>query len=166
MKPRTLAFIKESLEAIEKIVGAKVGLFRAAFPSGPHVMITDRSELETAVYSKDIGGAFLIKTLDAEKSRAVTSFSIRPFPGCCAFAISTGTVMYDPFFGRGINKHGLAIREEIARLVGYTALVCTDVTNNERERKTLSRRGFKDLITVLNRRTNNEVAISIKVLEQ
>lgn len=108
------------------------------------------------------GGLYAVKNLTTNE--VVTSFYIGQFPFCCAYAISGSVTMYSPYRGRGLNKIGLALRMAIAKAAGYTSLVCTDTEKNERERRTLARLGFKDIHSVINRRTNNKVMLSVRDL--
>jgi hypothetical protein len=86
------------------------------------------------------------------------------FPGCCAFAISTGAYVEAEYRRKGVNRLSNQFRQSIARQAGYTALICTDKLDNTPERKTLEAEGWKDIYSVTNSRTNNLVAISIKEL--
>lgn len=94
----------------------------------------------------------------------ITSFRLSPFPGCCALAISHGMIVANPFRRKGINQIGNVIRQLISKASGYTTLVCTDIITNEAQRRTLSKNGWKDIHTTVNRRTNNTVIISCKDL--
>ena len=94
----------------------------------------------------------------------VTEFYLCQFPGCCAFCISTGVYVVDKLRGKGINTLTNKLRQHIAEAAGYTALICTDAIKNIPERKTLAKNGWLDVYTCNNRRTGNDVAISIKGL--
>lgn len=95
----------------------------------------------------------------------VLSFGLYQFPSCCAFCVSTGAVTNTGFRGRGLNIIANQFRQDLAKYFGYASLICTDVADNEPERKTLARNGFKDIHKVVNPRTGNTVIISIKDLE-
>lgn len=95
------------------------------------------------------------------RGTAITDWCLVPFPGCCAFCISTQVWVSPTFRKRGINTLSNKFRQEIASDAGYTGLICTDVITNEAERKTLKKTGWIDIYGTTNRRTNNEVAISL-----
>lgn len=95
----------------------------------------------------------------------VTSWTLGEMPGCCAFGISTGVQVPNTFRGRGINTISNQFRCRLARFCNYTKLLCTDVAHNEPERRTLAKNGWKDILTVKNRRTGNTVHLSMHDLE-
>ena len=97
-------------------------------------------------------------------TEVITQFCMVEFPGCCAFCISHSVYVFEKFRKRGVNRIANELRQWIAKEFGYTALVCTDVTTNVAERKTLAGNGFRDIYQVVNLRTNHPVAISVKEL--
>lgn len=100
------------------------------------------------------------------KEVCITQFNLVEFPGCCAFCISTGAVVFGNFRGRGINNLTNKLRQAIARDWGYTTIICTDRFDNEAERRTLATNGWTDIYSVRNRRTGNDICISVKQLEE
>lgn len=160
--------IQQALDEIAKIVGFKVALKSwksqgAIVKGNPLVLVSDM----WLPYGRKEDGFwfYVVPADDPNTNNYVTYWRLVQFPGCCAFAISTAVSVAFKYSGKGINKYGMQIREELAKLYGYTALVCTDVIDNIKERKTLTRAKFTDIYTTTNRRTRNEVAISIKQLE-
>ena len=51
-------------------------------------------------------------------------------------------------------------RQDIARTLGYSSLMCTDIEQNVNQRKLLKTNGWKDIHSVINKRTKNHVYIS------
>lgn len=100
----------------------------------------------------------------SKDSWLVTRFNLVPFPGCCAFMISTGVYVTSPFQRKGVNTLTNKLRQAIAKHYDYTTLICTDVITNEPERRTLAKEGWHDIYQVRNKRTGNQVAVSIKEL--
>ena len=99
-----------------------------------------------------------------DDGRFITYFSLIAFPGCCAFCISTGVSVCSDYKRKGVNNLTNLLRLDLARLMGYSAVVATDVEANEPERRTLKRNGWSDVFTVTNRRTGNVVNISVKAV--
>ena len=82
-------------------------------------------------------------------------------PGCCGVMVSTASVVYPNCRNRGVGTLMNKFRQELAYALGYTILLCTDVTNNDHQRKILAKNGWQDLYSFINRRTHNNVAISV-----
>jgi hypothetical protein len=147
------------LKQIGDLVGNPVSLFR---DYGTEFKLITKFE-----YCKpNIGyGArldpFILMTGKMEK---VHTFSLYEFPSCCAFCVSTRAFTYDGFRNIGVNNLANQLRIFIAKECGYTALLCTDVLSNVAQRKTLQKNGWEDILQINNKRTGNDVAISIKRL--
>lgn len=94
----------------------------------------------------------------------ISAFKLVQMPGCCGICISTGVSIHPSYRGRGLNTLLNNMRIELARLGGYTLLMCTDLVNNIPERKTLDKNYWRDIYLFKNLRTSNELAISIRDL--
>ena len=94
----------------------------------------------------------------------ITSWGLYEFPSCCAFCVSTQAYVTPKFRGVGVNTLSNALRQQIAKNYGYSALICTDIESNVAERKTLIANGFSDIYQIKNKRTGNIVNISVKKL--
>ena len=53
------------------------------------------------------------------------------------------------------------LRQDIGRLLGYSSIICTDIQQNTNQRKLLETNGWKDIHSVINKRTNNRVYLSV-----
>lgn len=95
------------------------------------------------------------------KTHNIAGFTMLQLPGCCGVAISTRAVVGVPYRKRGLGALLNELRKDIAREAGYTVLMCTDVTRNTPQRKILEKNGWKNVFSFVNRRTGNEVAISV-----
>lgn len=158
--------IQGLLDRISEIVGFKVDLFTAPNSSWSMYAAKNAEEIniwDHASYMKD--RKFIIAGVEQPNQHIIQTFNIVQFPGCCALCISTGVITWSSYQGKGVNTLGNQIRQEIAKLSGYTTMVCTDVEKNERQRKTLKRNGWQDVYGIKNRRTANRVIMSIKELE-
>ena len=106
----------------------------------------------------------LYKVKNAGTDDLLTTFGLFQFPNCCALCVSTQAYVSPKFRRLGINKLSNAFRQEIAASEGYAALVCTDILTNEAERRTLVSQGWNDIFQVHNKRTGNDVILSVKRL--
>jgi len=93
--------------------------------------------------------------------RQAASWKLYQLPHCCAICVSCNALVEPAFRGKRIGTTLNSLRQEIARLLGYSLLLCTDVTKNEHQRKLLKTQGWKDIYEVYNRRTTNNVVISV-----
>ena len=65
---------------------------------------------------------------------------------------------------RGIGTILNQLRQDMARLMGYTILVVTDKEVSQFNRSILDKLGYVDVFRFKNRRTDNNVICSIKLL--
>lgn len=93
--------------------------------------------------------------------KEVAYFILLQLPGCCGVALSTGAIVFGPHRNKGLGTILNELRKDISREAGYTVLMCTDVMHNEPQRKILQKNGWKDVFEFVNRRTGNQVAISV-----
>lgn len=146
-------------------IGEKVGLQVGLYIRPSLIECTNPQSLNFWDYSqihKDQHYGILDRALP---TRVISTFNVVPFPGCCALCISTGARVYEPYRDRGVNILANKIRQEIAKIAGYTAMVCTDIKNNTPTRKMLERNGWQDVYEVTNRRTGRLLAMSVKSLK-
>lgn len=95
----------------------------------------------------------------------IAQCKLNQLPGCCGVLVSNGAHV-NTLRGRGIGTAMARLRLDIAKMFGYTTLLCTDVMDNTPQRKILTKLGYTDLFKFKNRRTNNTVAISAINLTQ
>jgi hypothetical protein len=94
----------------------------------------------------------------------IGTFSLQQLPGCCGVCVSfwarTADGQKRKGYGTALNEY----RKELAKSMGYTVLMCTDVAHNVPQRKILEKNGWKTLQSFTNKRTGNTVNISTVVL--
>lgn len=153
--------IQDCLDRIAAIVGGPI-TFAYYNRFGKYIPITDHNirPVNDKERSIDIP-YYYIRTAQGV---GVAAFKLLQFPGCCAFCISTGANVYNPYRNRGINKIANELRQAIASYAGYGAVICTDINTNVYARKTLQRNQFTDIYQLRNPRTGNLVNISVKSL--
>jgi GNAT superfamily N-acetyltransferase len=91
----------------------------------------------------------------------VSHFNMCELPGCCGIIVSFHANVRSKYRGKGIGTMLAALRVEIARHLGYTVMLCTDVASNEAQQKILSKIGWEKVSGFVNKRTNNEVHIHV-----
>lgn len=91
----------------------------------------------------------------------VASWKLCQQVGCCGVCVSTEAEVSKKWQGKGLGKLLNSLRIDIARINGFSLLLCTDVLSNTYQRKILAWNGWRDVCTFLNRRTGNTVAISV-----
>lgn len=97
----------------------------------------------------------------------LSEWTMYELPGCCGIAISSGVRIYEPFKGRGLNHVFNKVRQRMAQLVGYGALIATSIADAEGlrpENATLRRRRFTAEEEFYNPNTGNNVILWFKDL--
>lgn len=83
---------------------------------------------------------YYVQTKDNKQGVAV--FEMVQLPGCCAFAVSCHTEIYEKFRGKGIAPILQELKAEIARKSGYTGMFATITDDNEAQKKILPKSGW------------------------
>lgn len=99
--------------------------------------------------------------LDIDNTIWAASWRLYQMPHCCAICVSCESSVKPAFRGKGLGTLLNTMRKEISTMLGYSLLLCTDIEANTPQRKILATNGWKDIYSVLNRRTNNVVHISV-----
>lgn len=95
------------------------------------------------------------------KNSVISTFKLYQLQHCCAFMVSCNAEVKKDYRGKRIGTILNTLRQDIGRLLGYSAILCTDVEVNEHQRKLLKTNGWKDLFSLINKRTNNRVYLSV-----
>lgn len=106
-------------------------------------------------------GHYKIMTMDNEQQfhRQVAFWSLVQMPGCCGICISTNSFVSPEFRQLGLGKLLNQFRIELARMLGYGLLICTDRVSNMPQQKILKANGWSGISTFVNPRTSNIIAI-------
>lgn len=143
---------KELVEKFKKQLAPILGTEEFTF-----VRLEHKEDYETKLRS----GHFHIVVPSNVSDKVAATFALLPMPGCCGICISTGAYVCSDLRGRGLGTILNTIRIEIARYMGYTVLLCTDVESNKAQRAILAKNGWKDIYQFVNKRTKNTVNISV-----
>jgi hypothetical protein len=152
--------LQELLDKIGKIVGEEVKL--SYFDNLRNRFIP---VIERAPYIKGESNLIFFQLTTVAKNNLISQWYLKEFPGCCGICVSTGVHVSPPQRNKGINKIGIQIRELLALNDNFTVLICTDVKDNYPERLTLNRAGFENVYEFNNKRTGNDVYISLKKIQ-
>lgn len=90
----------------------------------------------------------------------ISSFDLSELPHCCGILVSHGAHVYYPHQNKGIGTLLQKFRIDLAKRLGYTIMLCTDVKSNKYQRKILEKHGWKDVLEFQNSRSGNTVAVS------
>jgi len=94
----------------------------------------------------------------------ISEWYMYEFPHCCAFIISCGVTVYPTYRKLGIGSLLNEFRQDIGRLFEYSAILCTDIEQNVPQRKILLKNHWYDVLKVRNKKTENNVFLSVKNL--
>lgn len=108
------------------------------------------------------GGIYIEFRINNKK--LISRFKLVEFPGCCGICISTGVEVFQDYRNMGINIILNNFRIDIAKYLGFGLLLCTDISKNLHEVKTLNKNNWKHIYNFKNPRTLNNINISIKEL--
>lgn len=117
-------------------------------------------EIGNLIYEKDNNwalGTYIVKVNGKEVSR----WKLYEMPHCCAFMISCSVSVREEFRNKRIGTILNQLRQDIGRMLGYSSVLCTDIEENINQRKLLKTNGWLDLYSVVNKRTNNRVYLSV-----
>lgn len=91
----------------------------------------------------------------------LASFRLYRMPHCCAIIVSCNASVSEKYRNMGIGKQLNFLRQDIGKMLGYSLMMCTDIAQNTCQRKILAANGWRDVCSVLNKRTKNKVFVSV-----
>lgn len=91
----------------------------------------------------------------------ISTFELYKMPHCCAILVSCKAFVSEDFRNKRIGTVMNSFRQDIARILNYSCLFCTDIETNIYQRQLLKTNGWKDIYSVVNKRTNNRVYLSV-----
>jgi len=94
--------------------------------------------------------------------RLVAHFRLSEMPGCCGMLISYNSHIYYDYRRNSLGALLHRYRIQLARRLGYTAIISTDVENNPAQSKILKRHGWKKIWIFTNMRTGHGVLMHCK----
>jgi GNAT superfamily N-acetyltransferase len=110
--------------------------------------------------------SFRPSKLIPNKSIPFIRFSLSMMPGCCAYCVSHDTIISQEYRNKGYGKKLQAVKKEIAKLLGFTAMICTVTSDNAAEIYILETHGWIKTNTIKNKRTGHVVYTYQYILDQ
>lgn len=114
-------------------------------------------------YIKNDNKGLEFKVLD-NNNEIISTFKLIQMIGCCGICVSTNVFVISKYRNKGVNIILNNFRIAVAEYLDYGLLLCTDVSNNIAEVKTLDKNGWEHIYNFRNPRTGNNINISIKKL--
>lgn len=99
------------------------------------------------------------------KPGGLVKFALVEMPGCCMYLISTDTYIDGCYRRKGLSYVLQEVKENLARVWGYTKLFCTVTMDNKAELKVLKKSGWEQVDEGINLRTSNEVGMFVKEIK-
>lgn len=97
--------------------------------------------------------------------KSVATFTLMEMINCCGILVSTKTMVYEEFRGKGIAQELMLLKEALARTYGYSCMMATvNMTGNPAEVHILEKHGWKLVNDFKNSRTKNQVGVFVKNL--
>lgn len=115
------------------------------------------------IYIKNNVTGLDFKVLD-NNNEIISTFKLIQMIGCCGICVSTNVFVTSKYRNKGVNTILNNFRIAVAEYLEYGLLLCTDVSNNIAEVKTLDKNGWEHIYNFRNPRTGNNINISIKKL--
>lgn len=136
--------------------------------------ILANNNLDTVVSNKNVKINFSDNTynnrahiLSVEISCLVFTFYLEEMFNNCGMLVSTNTYVDDGYRKLGIGTVLHAIKEDIARITGYSFMMYTDSVNQEvlkPNQKIMNDIGAKEVFRGTNKRTSSNIAVWVKDL--
>jgi hypothetical protein len=174
-KDRTLALV----DKYQKLIGGLLNLAPSSIKfyvtqSGDPTHLVSSKELEIgAEYQPDADkkdwiifnawceGSFVVRCERTNiKPTNISTFKLYRMPHCCGIIVSCNAFVAEQYRHRRVGTVLNNLRQDIARMLGYTIMLCTDIAQNEHQRRLLKTNGWKDVLDFKNRRTGNTVILS------
>lgn len=96
-----------------------------------------------------------------EDKKLIAAWSLYQLQHCCAYMVSCRAMVCEEYRNKRIGTILNQLRQDIGRLLNYSAILCTDIEQNTNQRKLLKTNGWKDIHSLVNKRTNNRVYLSV-----
>lgn len=119
-----------------------------------------RDEISSLDYKKNFNWSLGNYTV-FKGEELIASFVLYELHHCCAFMVSCKAEVMPRFRNKKIGTTLNQLRQDIGRVLGYSAILCTDIEQNTHQRQLLKTNGWKDIHSLVNKRTNNRVYLTV-----
>ena len=111
------------------------------------------------INDKMTSGNWQLKRMD--KNKVVAQWTLVQLTGCCGVCVSTAAWVSHNYREKGLGKILNNLRIDLAKIFGYSLLLCTDITSNKPQTKILKANSWKELYRFVNKNTSNTVALHV-----
>jgi len=91
----------------------------------------------------------------------IATFTLSRMPGCCGIVVSNGVAISPKYQHKGLGNALHKIRLDMIKHLGYSCVICTDITGNVPQEKLLYANGWTRVNSFVNKRTDNDVSVFI-----
>jgi hypothetical protein len=177
VKNRTLALVDKYQKLIGGLLGIEPRLIRFFVKAGANnkemeiglEYQPDEDKKDWIEFQSWCEGDFVVKRMDDAASKShpanywdlvISTFKLYRMPHCCGIVVSCNANVRETYRHKRVGTVLNNLRQDIARMLGYTVMLCTDIAQNEHQRRLLKTNGWKDVLDFKNRRTGNTVILS------
>lgn len=145
-------------EGIKKVIGEELEKHKEVLADKAKCnaeQITFSSYLLKQAYSIEVA-------ISAGDKDLLGFFCLSEMPGCCGVMISHHAAVEKEYRNRGVGQVLMKLREDIAKNLGYSLMMCTTRHNNKAQRRVLQNNDWERDQYFPNNRTNNLVEVWTK----
>lgn len=92
----------------------------------------------------------------------ISSFLLYEMPHCCGILLSCGSFVEPSYRKKNLGSILNNFRIDLGKYLDYSLILCTDKIRNLPQRKILENNKWKDIYSFKNKRTDNDLFISVK----
>lgn len=93
-------------------------------------------------------------------------YILYPMPGCCGVVVYSGAYIHHPQRSNGLGQHFFSEANGLMKDAGYSCGLCTVISTMKSQIHILEKSGWSKVHSFVNRRTENEVQIWVKNINQ
>lgn len=93
-------------------------------------------------------------------------YTLFPMPGCCGIVVYSGARIHGLQRRNGLGQHFFSEAFQLMEETGYSCSVCTVISSMTAQIHILEKNGWSKVHSFINRRTENEVQIWVKNINQ
>lgn len=93
-------------------------------------------------------------------------YTLYPMPGCCGVVVYSAAQIHSPQRGNGLGQHFFSEASQLMEDTGYSCSICTVISSMKSQIHILEKSGWSKVHSFINRRSENEVQIWVKNINQ
>jgi hypothetical protein len=103
-------------------------------------------------------GDYRVVTKDGKE---ISKWKLYQLPHCCGVMVSCDVVVMPEFRNKRVGTLLNNLRQDIGRILRYSCVLCTDIDQNEHQKRILETNGWKTIHKFINIKTKNKVNINV-----